>query len=88
MAPKLNNGEGVAFFVQEATLKLKEAPDLHTRRRLGSDGAAENKGRVAAMAYRRKVAVGAWTKCTGNVPFIVVYHVEAIRACTRREGGR
>jgi hypothetical protein len=26
MAPKLNNGEGVAFFVQEATLKLKEAP--------------------------------------------------------------
>jgi hypothetical protein len=57
-------------------------------RRLGTDEAAENRGGAAATAYRRNAAVGAWTKCTGKVPFIVAYHVEAMRTCARRERGR
>jgi hypothetical protein len=57
-------------------------------RRLGTDGAAENRGSVAAMAYRRKAAVGVQTKCTGKVPFIAVYRVEATQTCVKTEGGR
>jgi hypothetical protein len=30
---------------------------------LGTDRAAENRGGVVVMAYRREAAVGAWTKC-------------------------
>jgi hypothetical protein len=76
MAPELNGGECVTFLVQEAAPKLKEA--------LGPAN-GENRGGAAAMASRRKAAVGVWTKCTGKVPFIVVYRVEATRTCTRRE---
>jgi hypothetical protein len=54
---------------------------------LGTVGAVENRGGAAVTAYRRKAAVGARTKCTGKVPFIVVYHIEAMRACAGREGG-
>jgi hypothetical protein len=73
--PELNDGEGVAFLVREAALKLKEAQGLAYEERggvrwLGTDGAVENRGGAAAMAYRRKAAVGAQTKCTGKVPFI------------------
>jgi hypothetical protein len=57
-------------------------------RLLGTDGAAENKGGAAVTDYRRKATVGAQTKCMGNVPFIVAYHVEATRTYARREGGR
>jgi hypothetical protein len=93
MTPELNGGEGVAFLVREVASKLKEAlgPAYGERggvRWLGTDGAAKNRGGVVATAYRRKAAVGAQTKCTGKVPFIVAYRIEATRACTRREGGR
>jgi hypothetical protein len=93
MASELNSGEGVVFLVREAAPKHKEAPGPAYGERggvrwLGTDGAAENRGGAVAMAYRRKAAVGVRTKCMGKVPFIVVYHVEATQACTRREGGR
>jgi hypothetical protein len=47
MAPELNGSEGVAFLVQEAAMKLKEAPghaygERGGGRWLGTDGAAEN----------------------------------------------
>jgi hypothetical protein len=37
MAPELNSGEGVAFLVWEAALKLKEATDLHNGREVGEE---------------------------------------------------
>jgi hypothetical protein len=57
--PKLNDGEGVAFLVREAALKLKEAPGpTHGERGgvrwLGTDRAVENRGGVAAIAYCNK----------------------------------
>jgi hypothetical protein len=93
MAPELNGGEGVTFLVQEAALKLKEAPrpaygERGGVRWLGTDGAVENRGGAATMAYQRKAAVGVWTKCTGKVPFIAAYRIEATWTCTRREGRR
>jgi hypothetical protein len=93
MAPELNGSEGVAFLVQEAALRLKEAPGPTYGERggvswVGTDGVVKNRGGAVVTAYRRKAAVGAWTKCTGKVPFIVVYRVEATRACATREGGR
>jgi hypothetical protein len=39
-------------------------------RRLGTDGAAENKGRAAATAYRRKAAVGCGQNAQGKSSFI------------------
>jgi hypothetical protein len=74
-------------------LKLKEAPgpvygERGGVRWLSTNGAVENRGGAAAMAYRRKASVGAQTKCTGKVPFIAVYHVEATQSCARRKGGR
>jgi hypothetical protein len=38
-------------------------------RRLGTDGAVENRGGAAVTAYRRKATVGARTKHTTNVFF-------------------
>jgi hypothetical protein len=69
MAPEFNGGEGVTILVQEAALKLKEAPSPAYGKRggvrwLGTDGATENRGGVVGTAYRRKAAVGACTKCT------------------------
>jgi hypothetical protein len=42
--------------------------------RLGTDGAAKNRGGATATAYWRKAAVGARTKCTGKVLFYSYEH--------------
>jgi hypothetical protein len=81
----LNGSEDVAFLVREAAPKLKEAPGPTYGERggvrwLGIDGAVENRGGATAMAYWRKAAVGARTKCTGECPFYSCEHQD------RRDG--
>jgi hypothetical protein len=80
--PELNGGEGVVFLVWEAAPKLKDASGPAYEERggvpwLGTDGAAENRGGVVAMAYRRKAAMGARSKSMGKVLFY---------SCTLRGG--
>jgi hypothetical protein len=52
-------------------------------RRLGTDGAAENRGGAAVMAYRREAAVGAQTNRREMSSFIAAHCVGATRAYAR-----
>jgi hypothetical protein len=81
-APELNGDEGVAFLVQEAVLKLKEAPGPTQR-----ESGRKTEAGAAATAYQRQTLCG----CVRDAEVASFYSRVSRRnnaACARRERGR